>query len=187
MVETGPGERRTAVEAGRTPRFTKLALISVLAVTAALLAVYALADGGGGRDARTTGVVLTVLTVLFALRVGGQILVRERGPRFLPPTEDWNLMPYRLLLPIQGAFLVVMGLVCAHLVRERGFLAEPAPTFGRVAVWFSFVYAGAMVVRYVVRMTRRPAQRWFGGTIPIVFHLVLASFVFVFGSFHASY
>ncbi len=80
-----------------------------------------------------------------------------------------------------------MGLVCVHLLRERGFLAEPSPTFGRVAVWFSFVYAWAMLVRYVVRMTRRPEQRWFGGTIPIVFHLVLASFVFVFGSFHGSY
>jgi hypothetical protein len=44
-----------------------------------------------------------------------------------------------------------------------------------------------MAVRYAVRMTRRPEQRWFGGTIPIVFHWVLASVVFVYGSFHASY
>jgi hypothetical protein len=54
-------------------------------------------------------------------------------------------------------------------------------------LWFAVVYAVAMAVRYVVRMTRRPAQRWFGGTIPIVFHWVLASFVAVLGSFHASY
>jgi hypothetical protein len=49
------------------------------------------------------------------------------------------------------------------------------------------VYASAIVLRYALRMTRRPDQRWFGGTIPIVFHLVLASFVYVYGSFHASY
>jgi hypothetical protein len=44
-----------------------------------------------------------------------------------------------------------------------------------------------MAVRYVVRMGRQPDQRWFGGTIPIVFHWVLASFLFVLGSFHASH
>jgi hypothetical protein len=44
-----------------------------------------------------------------------------------------------------------------------------------------------MVVRYVVRMARRPGQRWFGGAIPIVFHIVLSSWLFVFGSFHASH
>jgi hypothetical protein len=49
------------------------------------------------------------------------------------------------------------------------------------------IYAGAMVVRYAVRMARRPEERWFGGTIPIVFHLVLASYVLVLGRFHASY
>ena len=32
---------------------------------------------------------------------------------------------------------------------------------------FSFVYAGAMLVRYAVRMYRQPRERWFGGAIPI--------------------
>jgi hypothetical protein len=44
-----------------------------------------------------------------------------------------------------------------------------------------------MAVRYVVRMTRRPEQRWFGGTIPIFFHWVLAAYLFVVGLFHASH
>jgi uncharacterized protein len=42
-----------------------------------------------------------------------------------------------------------------------------------------------MAVRYAVRMARRPGERWFGGAIPIVFHCVLAAWLFVFGSFHA--
>jgi len=52
---------------------------------------------------------------------------------------------------------------------------------------FAYVYAAAMLVRYLVRMMRRPEQRWFGGAIPIVFHLVLASYLYVLGSFYASY
>ena len=52
---------------------------------------------------------------------------------------------------------------------------------------FAYVYAGSMLARYAVRMSRRPGERWFGGTIPIVFHLVLAAYLYVFGSFHASY
>jgi hypothetical protein len=42
-----------------------------------------------------------------------------------------------------------------------------------------------MLVRYVVRMRRRPEARWFGGTIPMVFHLVLATYLYALGSFHA--
>lgn len=37
-----------------------------------------------------------------------------------------------------------------------------------------------MLIRYVIRMLRRPDQRWFGGTIPIFFHIVIASYLFVF-------
>ena len=48
----------------------------------------------------------------------------------------------------------------------------------------SGVYAGAMLVRYVVRMRRRRDQRWFGGTIPIVFHWVLAAFLLVYGVYN---
>jgi hypothetical protein len=33
-------------------------------------------------------------------------------------------------------------------------------------------------------MRRRHASRWFGGTIPIVFHLVLATYLYALGSFH---
>jgi hypothetical protein len=36
-------------------------------------------------------------------------------------------------------------------------------------------------------MQRRPEQRWSGGAIPIVFHFVLAAFVYTLGSYHASY
>ncbi len=51
---------------------------------------------------------------------------------------------------------------------------------------WSYLYAAAMVVRYVIRMARRPDQRWTGGTIPIIFHLVLAAFQWTFAQYHVS-
>ena len=48
-----------------------------------------------------------------------------------------------------------------------------------------FVYWGAMAVRYTLRIATRPDERWLRGTIPIVFHCVLAAFVFVLGVSHA--
>ena len=168
----------------RTPRATKAALVGVLALTGVLVLLYA--RGGNDPGPRATGLALAVLTALFAVRVGGQLLVRARAPAFLPPMEDWNLMPYRLLLPIQLAFLALMSLLCAGLLLDSGPVAERSRAFGVAAIAFAAVYAGAMAIRYTVRMARRPAERWFGGTIPVVFHLVLASFVFVLGSFHAA-
>ena len=50
--------------------------------------------------------------------------------------------------------------------------------------WFSYLYFGGMVLRYVIWMWRRPDQRWFGGTIPIIFHCVVAAFLFTFGTYH---
>ena len=168
----------------RTPTPTKVALVGVLLLTAGLLASF-LAGSDDEGDARAAGLALVALTILFGARVFGQLLVRARAPRFLPPMYDWNLMPYRFLLPIQLLFLVLMTAICVDLL-AREDPSGPWRHFGRVAIAFSFVYAAAMVVRYAVRMARRPGERWFGGTIPIVFHLVLATFVFVLGSFHAA-
>ena len=33
-------------------------------------------------------------------------------------------------------------------------------------------------------MTRRPDQRWLGGTIPIIFHSVVAAFLWTFATYH---
>ena len=66
-------------------------------------------------------------------------------------------------------------------------MAQPHGVLGFSLIWFSYVYVGAMVIRYAVRMGRRPEQRWSGGAIPIVFHFVLAAFVHTLGSYHASY
>jgi uncharacterized protein len=171
-----------------TPPFTRTALAATVAILVAALAAF-LAGRDGEIESRFTGWFLLLFTLLFAARVAGQLLVVLRAPRWLPPMESgqWNLMPYRLLLPIQLVFLAVMGWIVASFLTESGPPTEPAPAFGWFVIGFSLVYAGAMAVRYVLRMRRHPGQRWFGGAIPIVFHWVLAGFLFVFGSYHASH
>jgi hypothetical protein len=42
-----------------------------------------------------------------------------------------------------------------------------------------------MVLRYALTMIYRPDMRWFGSTIPIFFHFVLAGFLYVWGKFHS--
>jgi len=172
------------------PPPTRLVLLGTLALTAGISVLFvALHARGEPIDAQLAGSFLLVLSLLFALRVVGQILVVLRAPAWLPRMESghWNLMPYRLLFPIQLAFLGVMAWLVVSLLAEQGVAAEPRPSFGWFLIGASVLYAGAMAVRYVVRMRRRTDQRWLGGTIPIFFHWVLAAFLYVLGSYHVSH
>jgi hypothetical protein len=130
-----------------------------------------------------SGYVLWFLLFLFFLRVIGQVLVVLHQPRWLPPMPQWysGLIPYRYLLPIQILFLGVMGWMSCDVTRGQGVFALARPGAGQGILWFSYVYFGSMVVRYAIRMTRRPNQRWLGGTIPIFFHCVLAVFLYTYG------
>ena len=60
---------------------------------------------------------------------------------------------------------------------------QPRPALGRAALVFGFVYLGAMVLRYVIRMAILPEERWVGGSIPIFMHWGLAWFVILFARY----
>ncbi len=132
--------------------------------------------------------ILFVCTVLFALRVAGQVIVALYSPRWLPSMEHWysGLMPYRYLLPAQLALLALMAVIAANVYGSVGFFAAngwgdlAAPLKLAAAVYFS-----AMVVRYVLTMALRPERRWFKRTIPIWFHMVLATALWTFGNYHS--
>ena len=132
------------------------------------------------------GWVLWLLTILLSGRVIGQLIVYFRAPKWLPPMEQWQsgLVPYPLLVAVQAVVLALMVSISRDFWRGAGFWVDPHPDLGLVVLWWSYVYAAAMVVRYVVRMVRRPDQRWLGGTIPIIFHTVVAAFQWVFAAFH---
>ena len=130
----------------------------------------------------TSVAVMGGLLALFVLRVLGQVLAATVAPRWLPPMARWysGLMPYRYLLPTQVLFIAVMTTIIAQVASR----SEPLGTGSRAAaawiVWASYVYALAMVVRAVRYALATPERR--GLLIPIVFHFVLAGFLFVWGS-----
>lgn len=131
---------------------------------------------------------LWLCTILLFGRVVGQLVVVFFAPRWLPPMEQWQsgLLPYPLLVLGQAIVLTWMTLICVDFSRGAGFFVEPHPSGGRFSIWFSCVYAGWMAVRYINRMIRRPDQRWLGGTIPIVFHTIVAAFLWTWGRYQAS-
>lgn len=118
----------------------------------------------------------------------GQILVVLYQPRWLPPMGQWQsgLLPYRALLFSQVLIIWLMASIAWDYSHDAGWFVEQGGTSsGRVVVGLSIVYFTGMVYRYARRMRVYPDQRWLGGTIPIVFHCVLASFLFVAGAVHA--
>lgn len=168
-----------------TPLPTRIGLVAVLISTAAALCKLLAGEGARIQEAEIAP-LLWFFTALFVLRVAGQVLVAIRPRQWLPPMAQWNLVPYPILLPIQLGFIAIMVWIDMAFTANSGIATGKHPGFGSFLIAFSAVYAAAMPIRYALRMRRRPDQRWFGGTIPMVFHLVLASYLFTLGRFYAA-
>jgi hypothetical protein len=123
------------------------------------------------RPASRAAVVLTGLTLLFLARVAGQALVVFADVRWLPPADAWysGLLPYPVLLPAQVVILILQAIVDQAAWAGRAWLLRPRPRAARALQRFSYVYALAMAVRYVVTGTH---------AIPVVFHWILAAYLY---------
>jgi uncharacterized protein len=137
-------------------------------------------------SARRTASLLWVLLGLFFCRVVGQLVVVLYAPSFLPPMHEWysGLMPYRYLFPAQILIIVLFTNIALGMTRGTGFWTHQKPRLGLWLRNFGVIYFASMVARYVLRMSWYPEERWFGGTIPILFHWVLATYILVLGSYH---
>jgi len=129
---------------------------------------------------------LGLFALLFIGRVTGQILVAFFEVTWLPPMERWysGLLPYPILLPVQLGLIALMLKIVYDFAQARGYFVTPAPRAARYIKWFSYLYFFAMVARYVATMWLRPELRWFTGTIPIWFHMVLAAFLYTYSHYH---
>jgi hypothetical protein len=139
------------------------------------------------KDPGPYSVFLILFTLLLFGRVIGQLIVYLAAPRWLPPMDEWQsgLLPYPVLLASQAVVLTFMTLICVDFARGHGFFVEPHPRGGVFSTWFAYAYFAGMVLRYIVTMTRHPERRWFGGTIPIIFHSIMAAFLWTWGRYHA--
>jgi hypothetical protein len=130
--------------------------------------------------------LLWVLLGLFVLRVAGQALVAFFPVEFLPPMQEWQsgLLRYRYLLLSQVVIVALMAKICVDFTRGTGPFVTPRRFFAVHWLYFGYLYLLVMVARYPIQMYLRPESRWFGGTIPIFFHWLLAAFVILVGLHH---
>jgi len=131
---------------------------------------------------------LLILLALFCCRVLGQALVAFFNVPFLPPMDEWfsGFLPYPQLLSCQICIILLYGKVCIDFARGRGYFVEPKPRLSAFLLRFGSIYLTVMIARYAIRMGLYPAERWTGGSIPIFFHWVLATFLLVLGAYHRS-
>lgn len=137
-------------------------------------------------SARRLAPVLWVLLFVFILRVIGQMFVAIGWQGFLPPMKAWysGLIPYPWLIVCQIAIIILYGKVCLDFSRGEGFFMVPRRGLGKGLLIVGSIYLAGMILRYVLRMAFHPEARWFGGTIPIFLHWVLATFLLIVGNFH---
>ena len=137
--------------------------------------------GREGVIVRAYSLVLGVLSAAFAARVLGQLLVAGLGVEFLPPMDAWysSLIPYPVLLILQIGIIGIQVGVSRKLWVGAGALAAPRPRLGRALAWVSLIYVLAMVTRYLMTRVMLPETGRFGDMIPIVFHWVLAAYLWI--------
>ena len=127
--------------------------------------------------------LLWFLQLLFLGRVIGQMLVQFGGVDFLPPSSEWysGVVDYPPLLFFQLTILGLQTWVNVNFTQESGFFIRRGRRFGKALLVFGVIYLLVMMTRYAVRMGLYPLERWTGGSIPIFFHWVLASYCITWG------
>lgn len=100
--------------------------------------------------------------------------------------EEWysGTISYPWLLLSQIVITLLYSKVCFDFARGYGFFVAPRRGLGVGLLAFGSIYLLVVVIRYVIRMSLYPHERWIGGSIPIFFHWVLASFLLAVGQYH---
>jgi len=132
---------------------------------------------------RPYSTILWILFLLFCFRVLAQLFQYFFNSELLPPFESFQsgTLPYGLLLIFQLIIILIYARI-AFRVSKGTIIARKER--GRRLVALGSIYLGVMLTRYMLRMAMFPSERWFGGTIPIFFHIILALFIITIGIYH---
>jgi len=147
------------------------------------------------RSPRAYASVLTLLALLFFVRVLAQALAALLPIPFLPTMDEWVLpsappfstsgyIPYPILLPTQVIILLLQSLVCRDFLRGHGYFVSLRSKTGQILLWLSYLYVSSMLLRYIITMALYPERRGFGHTVPIFLHVGLAAFRFALGLYY---
>lgn len=129
--------------------------------------------------------ILDIISLLFLARVVGQLGVFLNIFPFLPPMDEWQsgLLLYPLLLTSQVAILGIMVLLRRTLPRLRRKLGSHARKVVIAVRVFATIYALIMILRFVFFIASWVrGVHFLGGWIPIVFHWLLAGYLFTLAS-----
>jgi hypothetical protein len=129
------------------------------------------------------GGLLWALTLLFLMRVLGQLIQRCLPQPYLPPSDSFqgSGLPYWLLLSAQVAILTSMVWYSWRAHTRR---LVPRRSVGSALAWCGGIYMFGALARIVIGITISAAPAWFSTWIPAVFHVVLAGYVLVLASYH---
>lgn len=125
---------------------------------------------------------MLALAALFVLRVLVQA-VQWAGPvPFLPSFDTWqgSGLPYPALLASQ---VLIVALLARALVVVRSRSITPATWKHRACFVLGGAYFAAMAFRLAAGLTFLSDVGWFAESLPALFHLVLATFVLLFGHY----
>lgn len=141
-------------------------------------------DQSTGSLSRRYALVLLILAGLFACRVVAQLVQFWHPLEFFPPFEAWHsgALPYRWLVGTQVVILAVCVRIVWRLFQDR-VLSSPGK--GRLLWVLGCTYFCVMGLRLFLGLTVASEHPWLGARLPTVFHLVLASFVILYGRFHS--
>ena len=120
---------------------------------------------------------------LFAFRVVAQLVALLFKPSFLPTFESWHggVLPYPLLLSTQILIFIWLAWTAQQFSHSKVY---PRRRIGMVITIFASLYFLVMLFRLLLGLTILSEHRWFASYIPAFFHLVLASYLFLYAHFH---
>ena len=129
---------------------------------------------------------LWLLLGLFTIRVVAQPIALRVDTPLLPRFESWHsgLLPYPLLVLTQ--VVILLWLARTAWTFTTGAVA-PRSRLGVLMMAIGGVYFAAMVMRLLLGATVLAEERWFASPLPTVFHLVLATYLLLYGHFHWRY
>jgi len=105
---------------------------------------------------------------------------------FLPSFEAWDsgILPYGTLIIVQLSIVFIFSKVIQKIATNK---IKPNLKTGYIFTIFGALYFAIMLFRLFAGLTPLHDVKWFSYPIPSFFHLVLASFLILFGYFHLSY
>ncbi len=127
---------------------------------------------------RSTAIILSVLTVLFSMRVAGQLVQSTWQIPVVPEFAIWHsgAISYGALLTAQVCLVAIMIVSICAVMSGKNFAR-----LGVVLCVLGGLYLAVMVVRALIGFFELSGNPWFDQPLPTAFHFVIAAFFVVLG------